>query len=68
MLYHSDEIAVQDKNLLIIVGVLALLGWFADICRRILSAYELSLCVASGRVVRLEQEGSNFGELQMRWT
>jgi hypothetical protein len=62
----SAGIGPGDANLLIIISVLSLLAWFADICRRIFRLYELSVGVASGGVVRLE-DGRSLAELQMLW-
>lgn len=62
----GSAIRPGDANLLIVIAVLALLAWFADICRRILQLYELSVAVTSGGIVRLE-DGRSLAELQMLW-
>ena len=59
-------LAAGDANLLILISVLSLLAWFADLCRRILHMYSLSAAVASGGLVRLEPDRS-ISELQMLW-
>ena len=58
----------EEKNLLIVIAVLALCAWFARTVHRIFSVYELCDAVSSGAVVRLENGGTSFGELRLLWS
>ena len=58
----------EEKNLLIVIAVLALCAWFARTVHRIFCVYELCDAVSSGAVVRLENGGTSFGELRLLWS
>ncbi len=53
----SEKLTVEGANVLIMLSVLLLIGWFAGLCRRIFSAYELNLSVSS---VSLFQKVTRF--------
>ncbi|EKX42236.1 hypothetical protein GUITHDRAFT_141433 [Guillardia theta CCMP2712] len=58
---------LQDINLLIILLLLAIFGWFCDLCRRIFDTYELSVAVENGQLVRMGNQQTSLDELQTLW-
>jgi hypothetical protein len=55
----SEKLTVEGANVLIMISILSLIGWFAGLCRRIFSAYELNLSVSS---VSLLQKVTRFSK------
>lgn len=63
-----EPLMYEEKNLLILIAVLGLCLWFANICRRIFCVHELCDAVSSGAVVRLGNGETSFGELRLLWS
>eukprot|EP00292_Cryptomonas_paramecium_P009731 CAMPEP_0113666300 /NCGR_PEP_ID=MMETSP0038_2-20120614/2795_1 /TAXON_ID=2898 /ORGANISM="Cryptomonas paramecium" /LENGTH=256 /DNA_ID=CAMNT_0000581771 /DNA_START=12 /DNA_END=779 /DNA_ORIENTATION=+ /assembly_acc=CAM_ASM_000170 len=62
-----SPLAPSGANLLILLAIIMVFVWFCRILKILHRVYDLNVAITSGQIVRLQNGGIEFGEIEMLW-